>query len=616
MIKILTILLWLSAFLVPCAAQRTATSALPATNAVSGQDRIVIDTTNSINGNPYTEIIAVSNLVKSAAVTNSLATVALLTAQSNSAATANTSTSNALVTSVTTSSNSALTQVMLAMTALSRTTAENSYWQRKLQVQKTNGTQFIELFNNLSSWTTWQNVLAQSNRCVGDVNGASANRIFQLGPNDSAMYVAYINAPNKTNAADNALIVFGVNADAAGSSPSGGGNNSYGIGLVLNSFSSSSTFYQPIFWNNGSGLSGSVYTNLLPTNAVYKVEVTVDPLYISFILCDTNHTFEARKQIARTGVLSSSLNNVWFWATDSRVTVGGTNINGSANLTNVAALKGFSTWNPKPWIASDTADWVIWTGDASGNKIRMWVPFTYDPDKPARLMYHGHGATSTGEQTVWDQDPVNERPFHQSLVSSGIIEVASDQGGNTYGTEASIVDVSNAINYARTNFSVSSLWLMGESFGGPCCLGYINHHYADVAGYLSWFSVCNMFDMYTNGWNAQINGAFGITGVGTNTYANLTTYNGQHDPILVNPAAYGNVPMLYIGSLADTTVVYNSNGVALASLLSPTNANAISGGWTKEQTKVFATGGHGDPSNYGPHTNDVLNFMDRNSITR
>jgi hypothetical protein len=78
------VLLWGTAFIVPCAAQVTKISALPAATTITNVDMIAFDQTNNGSGNFTTKTISLINFESSPSVTNALATVPLVNTASNS----------------------------------------------------------------------------------------------------------------------------------------------------------------------------------------------------------------------------------------------------------------------------------------------------------------------------------------------------------------------------------------------------------------------------------------------------------------------------------------------------------------------------------------------------
>lgn len=81
--KLINILLLLTSLIVPAAAQTSKISAEPTTNAANAGDDLILNTTNIGLGTYVTHRISITNLVKSAAVTNTLATVALVQTATN-----------------------------------------------------------------------------------------------------------------------------------------------------------------------------------------------------------------------------------------------------------------------------------------------------------------------------------------------------------------------------------------------------------------------------------------------------------------------------------------------------------------------------------------------------
>jgi acetyl esterase/lipase len=187
-----------------------------------------------------------------------------------------------------------------------------------------------------------------------------------------------------------------------------------------------------------------------------------------------------------------------------------------------------------------------------------------------------------------------------ALTNAGyIIATTTTRSTTNWGNQASVDDIADLYNYCASHYNIADVLLIGQSMGGlDSLLSLSEGKIPAVRGWLGVYPVCNLANLYTNaGFTGLINTAFGITGTGTLTYANLTF---GHDPLLKWGNVFRNVPMRFYASAADTLVPKSSNADLLAALVL---------GSTRENSVVVCSGNHGDPSHF--QASDWLAFAQR-----
>lgn len=271
-------------------------------------------------------------------------------------------------------------------------------------------------------------------------------------------------------------------------------------------------------------------------------------------------------------------------------TISATNNGGLSNPANLAytVTSGGALYNQ-----------VNATDTLTGQSIMILVPASgaatpYAGAPTGVIMYvHGSGEDQTG--LITDTLKFSCR---DALINAGYILCGTNAHGNNWGNQLSIDDYVALEKYIRANYNVKNVALWSQSMGGLDGLSVLAQGKIKLVGWLGTYPVCNLANLYGLGTYAgAINTAFGITGSGNATYANLTY--GQ-DPALKKGFAWRHVPMRFYASTGDTVVPRAQNTDVLA---------AVVAGSCRESVVVPCTGEHGDPSHF--IASEYLAFFDR-----
>ena len=229
------------------------------------------------------------------------------------------------------------------------------------------------------------------------------------------------------------------------------------------------------------------------------------------------------------------------------------------------------------------------TDTIGAQNIMVLVPSTgsavpYNAANPTNviLYFHGSGEDQTGLTTDSLKFTVRD-----ALINAGYILAGSNARGNNWGNQASVDDYAALDKYVRDNYNVKNVALWSQSMGGLDGLSALAQGKVKAVGWLGTYPVCNLANLYSLGtYTSAINTAYGITGIGNATYANLTWGN---DPALMRGFSWRHVPMRFYASSGDTVVPKANNTDVLAALVA---------GSCRESAVVACTGNHGDPSHF------------------
>ena len=211
----------------------------------------------------------------------------------------------------------------------------------------------------------------------------------------------------------------------------------------------------------------------------------------------------------------------------------------------------------------------------------------YNAANPTRLILYFHGAGEAVDALLTDS---NKTATVTALLNAGYILAASTGGGtNNWGNQSSVEGYTGCWKYVTSNYNVSATAEWVQSMGALAGLNSLSENkIANVVGLLGTYPVVSLANLYGLGtYTSAINTAYGITGSGTATYANLTT---GHDPALKWGWAFRRVNMRLYHSPSDTVVPKAQNTNALATLV----------GSSATVTVVVTSGEHGDASNFVP----------------
>lgn len=240
------------------------------------------------------------------------------------------------------------------------------------------------------------------------------------------------------------------------------------------------------------------------------------------------------------------------------------------------------------------------TDTITGQNIMVLVPNSnaavpYNAANPTGviLYLHGSGENQTGLVTETVKFACRD-----ALLDAGYILAGTNAHGNNWGNQSSVDDHAALEKYVRANYNVKGVALWGQSMGGLDALSVVAQGKIPVLGALLAYPVCNLANLYSlGGFTSAINTAYGITGTGNATYANLTY---GMDPVLKPASAFRDTPMRFYASAGDTTVPKANNTDALIAIVGASRAEA---------SLVVCSGNHGDASHFVP--SEYVAFFDR-----
>ena len=235
-----------------------------------------------------------------------------------------------------------------------------------------------------------------------------------------------------------------------------------------------------------------------------------------------------------------------------------------------------------------------------GNAVRVLVPaggaaVPYNSAVPTRVIMYCHGAGES--QTAITADALKTACV-EALVNAGYIVAGSNAAGDNWGNQAGTDAYAGLDKYLRDNYNVGGVGLWSQSAGGPSGLSaLIQGKVKGVVGWLGTYPVCNLANMMGGAYASAINTAYGVTGVGTATYANKTY---GMDPLLHAARDFRDTPMRFYASNSDTVVPGAQHSTLLQAIVASSRREAV---------LVACTGNHGDPSHFVPA--EYVEFFNR-----
>ena len=447
-----------------------------------------------------------------------------------------------------------------------------------------NTTFLDEYWNNLNNWSNVNQVVSNNFEYSSPtiLNPAGANYPISFNTNNGSFRaVGTVNLV--TPETNSPFAMVGFDSLAPGSLPLGSAQSSYDVGIVGGSG------FGLWYGTNSTAGTGYYSTSLATVPAgLYAWDVSVDPAYISWVYQFPGHTNEYRYQMPRNTF--PSIGNFQIWNGDIRSIAG----NGFGPM----ILRQATPTVPDPAI-DKVNDYVIWTQDGYGQKIRVTIPAQYDSvTNVANLIVFCHGCCGPTENFPYDGQSIGtngypERPYFQTLLNANYIIASSADDGQSWGNPASVKDVQNLINWVRSRYAVKNIFLMGASMGGLTALNYIASQQVQVSGYVSLYGAANLGYMVTNGYSAMILSAYGTT--------NLTALQPS-DPVnnSNSQVKLASVAMRFYTSPSDGSVSQSQNANQMTNLMT---------GLVPECSEYIASGGHADPSHY--NAADTLAFLAR-----
>ncbi|MBI3881314.1 MAG: alpha/beta hydrolase [Verrucomicrobia bacterium] len=445
-------------------------------------------------------------------------------------------------------------------------------------------------------------------------SGKGAFRSFPIGTNDAARIIATFNVPtNAVGPTNSAIVYVGLSTDSG----AGTAAHTFGMGLSYGITSGTNmvfTIQNPSSvvgqsdWSvaHPASVNGStLYYVTNNTPGTFVLNIAVDTNAVSFVICDLEHTNELRAHYSRAAIQSNLgvIQGIYVYNSDTRTNAG-------IGIVNVGAKLGGGTITPRDNIEGQV-NFVAWSQDGTGQSFRIDYPTNYDSTKPATVVLWFHGTTGWRENGPYNNSG-GARLTQQSLLSNGVLlAYPACHSDADYGSSNSVIDASNLLETLRSQTTVGSLFLLGESAGGVGALNFAAAHNAAVDGVVLLAGACSLHSMWTN-LNAStapsnfIAAAYGINaGAGDAEFISKTA---GHDPVGYGtngvPAdRFNGMPMLSICSTSDTTVYKASTADALFAKLQ---------GRAPEYTTVLHMGGHGNQSAFtnGPA---IWSFIQRNA---
>lgn len=229
----------------------------------------------------------------------------------------------------------------------------------------------------------------------------------------------------------------------------------------------------------------------------------------------------------------------------------------------------------------------------SGQNAIILMPDDYDPVAGAPLILYHHGSGAT-ELALMESLITTKEACVKALLDAGYIIAASNAYGNNWGNDNGIAAYNELYAYMAATYNITRVCAWSQSMGGLSGLNGVLDGTIPYKGWLGSYPVCNLWWMYTKGWNLVIDAAYGINGT---PYAVATA---GHDPVLHAANTYNGLRMRFYASAGDVSVSKADNSDQMATLVT---------GHATECDVVVCTGTHGDPSHF--QAADYLAFFDR-----
>jgi hypothetical protein len=195
-----------------------------------------------------------------------------------------------------------------------------------------------------------------------------------------------------------------------------------------------------------------------------------------------------------------------------------------------------------------------------------------------------HQASTGDRDSVWDE--TRARPVLEALDAAGYIVISADDSGDRWGNQASIDNYLGAVQWVRDNFYAGPLVLWSPSMGGTPAWNIILRREAHVRAIAAICPVCDIPEMYRDGFETALNAAYSVASLPA-LEAAVVGYN----PIDGNMVEFtGKGVKFWVGTgTTDTIVPEASHAVIMQGLLAP---------YAAEATLVETGSGHLQTSQY------------------
>ncbi|NKW08221.1 hypothetical protein GS938_21130 [Rhodococcus hoagii] len=391
--------------------------------------------------------------------------------------------------------------------------------------------------------------------------GASsgANHAIGLGPTETMRAVFVL---EQLSGGSSGATVIGFSKDAVGAAPAASFANGYGIGIPASSSA------QVKRYNAGSTEDLGVASG----SGQWIVTVTVDLTCASVVARPVDGSAEFRGRWDRAGI---NVNNLQIFMSDVRGTSG-------QAISKASMRRAVSTMSPRAGIEGIGAS-VHWSRLGTSG-FRIALPKSYDSrvPTPTVVLFHGGGS----DETHW-ADNANGRGVANTFLDAGYIVIGASHTSNrvTYGAQISLDAYAIAFEQAAKLYNLGPVVFYGNSMGGIESL--LSLAQGRIPGVVAWIGSVPTASLeaawdFTPGYldrTVEIKAAYGIAGDGAD-YASKTA---GHDPMLLDPKAFGGVPMYAVVATDDTSVHQARNWDVFAPRVAP---------YAQEMKRLDITGGH------------------------
>lgn len=423
--------------------------------------------------------------------------------------------------------------------------------------------QFRELWTDLTAWTVTGTPVQVSTGKVFSTGtgGASsgANHAISLRADEQMRAVFVL---NHVAGGGSGTTVIGVTTDTAGSAPAASAASFYGIGIPATSGGSCKRY-------NG-GTNEEVGTS--NPAGTWIVTITADLTYFSVVARHVDGSVEYRGRWARAGV---NLNNLGIFMSDARALTG-------QSIGRVAMRRGVATASPRTGV-EDIGATVQW-GQLGTSGYRIALPAGYDSRVPVPTVLAFHGGGS--DETHW-ADNGNGRAVANAFLTAGyaVLGAAHTTNRVTYGAQISLDAYATALQQAALLYNLGPIVVYANSMGGIESL--LSLASGRLPGVVAWVGSVPTASLeaawnFTPGYldrTTEIKAAYGIAADGSD-YAAKTD---GHDPMLLDPRAFGGLPMYAVVATDDASVDHTRNWTAFAPKVAP---------YSPEMARLDITGGH------------------------
>jgi hypothetical protein len=461
----------------------------------------------------------------------------------------------------------------------------------KASIAYADSLEFVEDWAGLTAWSA-ASAQVSGNRYYA-TSAATPTGVLHSFP-VAANETAHITGLLYWKAGGAAPAYFGIDVGTAGHAPAT--SSPEGLFLGFNGSGARAAFSGG---SAGTTVSGLSLTGANPsTNTTYSWSVDVGELFVSFSMHALGSSSDsATAYVSRAAITSAGkgVNNIALYLGDSRALTG-------HSFGPVVAVKSRQPARTKTvaGVAVEGAEHrqSVSAPSVGGDAWRFSIPATYDPRTPSPVVIYCHQSRGGSQASPWAVS--RAQPVTKTLLDSGYIVPAANDGGDRWGNQASLDNYLALYQHLRDRFNTGALFFLGVSMGSMTALNALTHSGwptpAAVATIGGVVDLDVLFAGNTGSYAAGIRTAYGIASDGSDYDAKTVGWN----PADRSGSEFRGVPFRLYTSTGDTAVPKASNQDVLAAKVAT---------FSPEANVVLGSGAHLDASQF--QASDVVAFFSR-----